>query len=150
MTTIACNKESMAGDLQFTNIKDFSKWKGKTKVFKFKAHELHYPHADFIVGFAGTAADIIEVADYFDFPERWDKLPRVRGLAGLVLTADKKIFCFDDYAKWLKVEADYHAIGSGGPIALGVLANNGSPKEAIRAAMRHDSFTGFGVKELKF
>lgn len=138
----------MACDLQFTD--GTTKWKGKTKIYKFKAHPLIYPVCDFIVGFAGTASDIISVAEFFSMPDVI-KPPRIRGIfRGLVLTEEQDIFTFDHYAQWLAVNDKYAACGSGQTVALGAMAAGASPKEAIKHASKHDAFTGFGVKTLKF
>lgn len=150
MTTIACNKDELAGDLQFTNMSDFSKWKGVTKVYRFEPHEKTYSVCPFIVGFAGTAQDIITVSEFFSQPDEFNQLPKVKGLRGLVLTERRDIFVFDTYTHWIKVNQPYMAIGTGAPFSMGVLAAGGSPTEAIKVAMKHDSFTGFGVKSLRF
>lgn len=44
--------------------------------------------------------------------------------------------------------APYFANGSGGEMARGVLALGASPEEAVRAAMKHDIYTGGGVDVL--
>ena len=119
MTTIAVNKEEMAGDLQFTNTNTGTKWKGKTKIYKFNAHPSTFADCDFIVGFAGTASDIITVAEFFSMPDAFKNPPKIRSISGLVLTADKDIFIFDDYTKWLVVNEPFAAIGSGAPIVTG-------------------------------
>lgn len=141
----------MYGDRQFTNHNSGNKFKGTTKVYSFRAHEDGYPE-DFIVGFAGAASDIVTVVSYFTSPEKFKSPPRVRGLSGLVLTASQNIFMFDDYQKWLAVDQPFYAIGSGSAYALGAMANGASPKEAVKAAMQHDSYTGMGIKgvRLKF
>lgn len=144
MTTIACNRDELYGDLQYTN--GSLKWKGKTKVFKFKAHPLTYEDADFIVGFTGAAGDVVSVSSYFSFPDRFPKLPRVRNCGGLVLTADRDIFCFDHFSEWMVVDQEYMSIGSGSPYALGALAAGASPKEAVKNAMKYDIYSGLGIK----
>lgn len=151
MTTIACNKEEIACDLQFTDVNTGQKWKGKGKVFYFEPSVLHYPHSSFYVGFAGTAKDMITVADYFSMPEEYEELPKLEGnLLGMVLTAKKEIFVFDDYRSWLPVDAKFHAIGSGAQTAVGALECGKTPKQAIQTAMKHDSYTGYGVKSFRF
>lgn len=149
MTTIAASKieKTIAGDLQFTE--GTQKWKGKTKIYKFKAHELTYPHCDFLAGFCGKASALVAVAEFFSRPED-TKPPKVSGLSGLVLTENGDIFVFDDYKCWIAVGQDYASIGSGSSVALGALASGASVKEAIRAASKYDTYTGMGVKELKF
>jgi hypothetical protein len=146
LTTIACNREALYGDLQFTNNVTGNKWKGKTKVYKFKANPATYAECDFIVGFCGSASDIVEIATFFTHPEMFDKQPRVRGISGLVLTANKDIYIFDDYGKWLAMDVDFAAIGSGANYAIGAMENGASPRDAVRAAMKHDAFTGYGTK----
>jgi ATP-dependent protease HslVU (ClpYQ) peptidase subunit len=150
LTTIVCNLEEMAGDLQFTNVVTGYKFKGKTKVYKFQPHDLHYPNGEFIVGFAGTASDIVTVAEFFSNPEGFRTPPKVRGLTGLVLTSKKEIFYFDTFTNWIRVGDKYSAIGSGAQVALGVLASGGSPTEAIKIASKHDAYTGMGMKTESF
>lgn len=146
MTTIACNKEEVYGDLQFTNHSTGNKWKGETKVYRYKPHPLTC-HVDFIVGYAGTAQEIVTVHSFFSEPDMFDKPPRPpRGLTGLVLTADKDIYMFNDYSKWLIVKEPFSAIGSGSEYAKGAMSQGASPKEAVKVAMKHDSYTGLGLK----
>jgi hypothetical protein len=146
LTTIACNRESLYGDLQYTNNVNGNKWKGKTKVFKFKAHELTYPECDFIVGFCGTASDVAEISTYFEFPEMFSKLPKGRGASGLILTENRDIFIFDHYSSWLAVAEPFLAVGSGASYAVGAMAAGATPREAVRIASKSDAYTGMGVK----
>lgn len=140
----------MYADLQFTNMDSGNKWKGKTKVYKFKAKPDTYAFCDFIVGFCGNASDIVTISSYFEFPEMFDKPPKTKGISGLVLTADKDIFVFDDYTRWLAVNEPFAAIGTGANYAIGAMSSGKTPKEAVRVAMKHDAFTGFGVKGYRF
>lgn len=149
MTTLVCNKEELQGDLQFTG--GNNKFKGKTKVYQFKAHPDTYP-CDFIVGFCGIAAEIVPAVSYFSDPDSYKKPPRAK-ISGLVLTAQKKIFIFeDDYTKWLIVDQPFYAMGSGAPYALAAMEVGATPKEAIKVAMKHDPLTGMGIRgyKLKF
>ena len=148
MTTIVCNKEEMACDLQMT-LGIGTKVKTKTKIFYIPAHELHHPE-DFLVGFAGTASDIIDVVDYYMNPELYKSIPRTKGLSGLILTKSKQIYMFDTPGKWLAVTSPYHAIGSGNHAALGAMSVGASPKDAVLAATKVDPFTGMGTKVLTF
>lgn len=143
MTTIACNREEMYGDLQYTN--GTYKWKGNGKVFKFKAHPATCPN-DFIVGFSGTAGDLVTVKHFFDNPDGYKKPPKVAELYGLVLTDKGNIYRFNDYTRWLEVREPFAAIGSGGDFALGAMSAGATPKEAIKQAMRYDVYTGLGIK----
>jgi ATP-dependent protease HslVU (ClpYQ) peptidase subunit len=132
----------MYGDLQFTN--GSNKWKGASKVFKINSPAVW--HCPFIVGFAGTASDLISVRYFFEDPEAFPKPPKIKQLEGLILTAEREIYVFDNYTKWLKVEEPFSAIGSGAMFATGAMGAGASPKEAVKVAMKSDIYTGFGVK----
>lgn len=148
MTTIAATKDEIACDLQFTN--GSMKFKGATKIYRFKAHKDTYPHSDFMIGFAGTASQVAHAAAFFADPDGHKKTPTLRGLYGLVLTEQKKLYTFDDLKAWLVVDQPYYSIGSGSSFALGALRAGASPKEAVQAAMKDDIFTGYGVKVYNF
>jgi ATP-dependent protease HslVU (ClpYQ) peptidase subunit len=142
LTTIACNREELYGDLQFTN--GTYKFKGNSKVYKIKAHPKLYEH-DFIVGFAGVSNDCLSVRNFFENPDT--SKPRVRELYGLVLTATGEIYRFDnDCTKWHEVRDPFCAIGSGRDFAMGAMAMGASPKEAVKIAMTKDIYSGMGVK----
>lgn len=150
MTTIACNKEEMYGDKQFTTIATGDKFRGKTKVYKYEAFEGIYD-CPFIVGYAGSANDIITVHSFFAHPEMFSKPPKAPdALTGLVLTADKHIFVFTNYMQWLVVDEPFHAIGSGSGYAMGAMAAGASPLDAVKLAAKHDAYTGFGYKGHSF
>ena len=131
----------MYGDLQMTN--GTYKFKCSGKVFRFKAHPNTCAH-DFIVGFAGTADDMLEVKYFFDDPDK--KPPVAKGVYGLVLTERGEIYRFDNYKRWIETNEPFSAIGSGRDFALGAMAAGLSPKEAVKVAMTKDTFTGMGIK----
>ena len=122
------------------------KTKCKTKVYKFEPHELHFEYERFMVGFCGTASEIVDIVDFYERPDLYDHMPKTRNLSGLVLTESGKIFQFDRPDKWLAVEAPYAAMGSGACAALGALHMGASPRDAIKAATKIDPFTGMGIK----
>lgn len=148
MTTIVCNKEEMACDLQLTYAGQI-KSKTPTKVWEIPGHELHYPE-DFLLGICGSADMMIEVVDYFERPELFKGPPKLRGATGLVLTRSGKIFQFDTAGKWFAIATKFAAIGSGSPSAYGALHSGATPKEAVMAASKVDPFTGMGCKVFKF
>lgn len=139
----------MACDQQATTPQG-SKFKIKTKIFKFPPHPLMYPKGEFLVGFAGNVNEWMEAADWLQNPENYGKPPSIRDMSGLVLTCKKEIFLFSKVTNWLKIETGFHSIGSGSSFALGALTNGASPSEAIRTAMKHDIGSGLGVKTLGF
>jgi ATP-dependent protease HslVU (ClpYQ) peptidase subunit len=149
LTTVVCNKEEMACDLCFTQNGAIT-WKGKTKIYKFKAHPDTYPVCEFIIGFAGTANDIITAVEFFNNPDDFKKVPPIKGLTGLVLTQQKDIYMFNELGKWIGVDEPYASIGSGSPFALGAMAAGSTPKEAVKAATARDPYTGLGIKTLSF
>lgn len=145
MTTIACSREEIAGDRQFTE--SGRKWQGKTKLFRFLPHPNTFPLCEFIIGFAGAAGAIMNIAEFFTLPDLI-KPPRVKGVSGLVLTAKKEIYVFDDYpvSSWIPVTEKYAAIGTGGSIAVGAMSAGLSPLEAVKLASKHDIYTGLGFQ----
>ena len=149
MTTIVCSRSEMACDLQMTIHQQF-KVKAKTKIYLIEPHDLHFAHESFIMGFCGSATEIIQVVDFYERPELYKDIPRTKNLQGLVLTKSGKIFQFDTPSQWLAVEGNFAAMGSGAPSAYGALHVGASPKEAVQAAMKVDPFTGMGTKVLSF
>jgi len=152
LTTIVCDRKSIASDLQYTASTGY-KWKGRTKLYRFSAHPLTYEHSDFIIGIAGTADDAVSIAHFYSSPEDWVKGPPKVGpnINGIVLTEDKNVFMFTSkYTQWMGVADKHIAIGSGGEFALGALAAGKSLKEAIKIASNKDSYTGMGYMEMSF
>ncbi len=148
MTTIACNKKEMCCDLQFTYGGDV-KVKGTTKIYKMSPHVKTYPEP-YIIGFCGNTGDMIEVADFYERPDTYTKLPRVKNLSGLVLTESGSIYIFDTPSRWVLTDTLFAAMGSGATVALGALHMNASPEEAVAAASQVDPYTGMGTKTLSF
>jgi 20S proteasome alpha/beta subunit len=146
LTTIACNREEMYGDLQYTNTVTGGKFKGNGKVYKFD--ESGFFDFPYLIGFTGTASDVAKAVSYLARPDLFKKAPVAR-VSGLVLTQKKEIFLFEDYLNWMKVKAKYHAMGSGCTFALGAMAKGASPKEAVKVAMQFDCYTGMGVQGFK-
>ena len=135
----------MACDRQFTYA-DVSKFKGKTKIFKVNSPKFEWP---FLIGFSGNADQFMQVLDFLESPED-ERMPRVRGVTGLVLTATKKIYTFGNTGDWIQIDQPYFSIGSGSLTALGALHAGASPLEAVKAASKVDPFTGMGFRTLKF
>lgn len=138
----------MSGDLLYSN--DVLKFKGAPKVYKMKPHELHWPHSEFLIGFCGIASEMIELIDFYQQPEVYGKLPRTRATKGVVLIPDGTIYMFDNPRTWMEVKEPHWAMGSGNLTALGAMHAGASTKDAIKAAMKVDPFTGGGVKTVKF
>ena len=146
MTTVVCNRKEMACDLQMTQ-DGWLKWKCKTKIFRINDSSA-FPD-NFLVGFSGTAGDMMDAADYFMHPENYKKVPAINS-NGLVLTDKGIIYHFTKLDKWYQFDTPYAAIGSGGSVALGAMELGATPVEAIKVAMKHDAFTGFGTKSYRW
>ena len=138
----------MAGDLQMT-ISGAQKTKCASKIFKVIPNRDYFPEP-FIVGFSGDASEIMDVVDFYEHPEIYQKAPKVKGLHALVLTEGGKIFQFQDPNKWVLMDTKFATVGSGGSVALGAMHVGASPKQAVEAASKVDPFTGMGVKVFKF
>lgn len=145
LTTIACSREAMVGDLQYNDEINSTRWKGAPKIYRFRASRVC--DVDFIAGFAGAADYLIQHVDYFGNPEVFSPPEEHEG-RGLVLTAKGDIFMFSNCLKWLKVRQPFAAIGSGANIALGAMASGKTPKEAVKIASKIDLYTGLGFVEL--
>jgi 20S proteasome alpha/beta subunit len=148
ITTIACSRKEIACDLKMTYSGSIQ-WKCKTKIYQFDAHPDTYP-VDFMIGFAGTANDMVTAAEFFSMPDNFKTVPRIKGLNGLVLTAKGEIYIFDTLDKWLMIDEPYAAIGSGSMFAIGAMSAGAPPKEAIKAASKSDPYTGLGCKVMSF
>lgn len=148
MTTIACNRDEIVCDLQYTT-EGYGKFKGNPKIYEFEPSSI-YP-TSYFVGFCGTAREMFTVGDFFASPDSYESIPKVETeVAGLILTKDKKIFMFDSGLRWIEVKDQYFAIGSGASFAKGAMASGKTPLEAVRIAMKHDPYTGYGTKVFKF
>jgi ATP-dependent protease HslVU (ClpYQ) peptidase subunit len=150
MTTVAANKSEMACDLQGT-MGQQQKMKMDTKIHHIPQNDLIYPDGEFLLGLAGQADICIELADFFKYPETYERAPRIRqgDIIGLILTDKGHLFTFTNPAKWLAIKDPFFAIGSGALTALGALHAGASPRDAVKAAMKIDPFTGMGTKVLK-
>jgi 20S proteasome alpha/beta subunit len=132
----------MACDLQMTQA-GWIKWKCKTKIFRINDSSA-FPD-NFLVGFSGTAGDMMDAVDYLRYPEHYKKAPILTS-EGLVLTEKGVIYHFTKLDKWSCLDTPFAGIGSGSPVALGALETGATPVEAIKIAMRRDAFTGMGTK----
>ena len=143
MTTIACNRSSIACDLQISWDSGY-KFRTTTKVFGIEANDL-IP-VPFYVGYAGQLDLAYEVIDWLRHPDTV-KRPR-RCPTMLILTEKGKIITFlnTNPATWVEVAEPFFSIGSGAQFAQASMLAGLSPREAILAASKLDTNTGMGVK----
>lgn len=142
MTTIACNRESIACDLQVTS--GNTRFKVKTKIFSFDPHERTY-NKPFMVGYCGEVEQALDVIDWLTYPDA--PIPRRKKVEFLVLTQDKKIFTFYNPTQWIEFDEPSLAIGSGADYALAAMRVGKTPKEAVEVAAKLDIKTGMGIRE---
>lgn len=141
----------MSCDLQGT-IGESQKLKMHTKIYRFKPNPLTYNKCNFMIGFAGSVDDIITVSDWFDQPDAYEgqKLTLAREVQGLVLTERGDMYYMTTPDKWLKLKDKVFAIGTGANVALGALNVGASTRDAVKAAIKVDPFSGMGVKTFTF
>jgi ATP-dependent protease HslVU (ClpYQ) peptidase subunit len=145
MTTIACNRESIACDLQVTA--GNTKFKATTKIWSFDPTPSTY-HTPYFVGYAGHVQKALGVLEWLANPV--GKAPTVKQMDFLVLTEDGKIFTFQSPVNWIEVNEPFYCIGSGADFASGALASGKTPLEAVKVASHHDINTGMGFRDYNF
>ena len=151
MTTIAVTRDEMACDLQGT-IGDSQKLKMNTKIYKYNPHPLTYNKCRFMIGFAGSVDDIITMSDFFYSPDAYEgvQIKLSQGIQGVVLTERGDMFYMTSPEKWMLLKDDVFAIGTGANVALGALNVGATPREAVKAAIKVDPYSGMGVKSYSF
>ena len=128
MTTIACTKKSMSADSQATSGASAS---STTKIFKGK---------DYIVGYAGTESAGRKFVSWLK--DRETDKPSLSDFEALVLHYDGRMEYWDDNMFPIEIRDPYYAIGSGADFASGALFHGHSTEEAVKAASKHDVYTG--------
>ncbi len=149
MTTIACNVNSLACDLQFT-YGGTTKFKGKTKVLPLEGQvcEDMFGVKKAFLGFSGNADGWGQVVNWFSIPE--GKAPKCKNIEFLLLTDQKKIYHATNLVNWMYIPEKFFAIGSGRVFALSAMSCGKSPLEACKTASKFDINTGLGFLEYKF
>lgn len=135
----------MAGDKQFTG--GTTKFKGKTKIYKLSpAGCANFLSEKVFVGFSGKADSIGDAIWWLNNPT--EKMPKVRDIEALMLTAEGVISCTTTLRNWLVIDAPYCAIGSGASFAMSAMEMGMTPIEAVRHASKFDVGTGMGFNKL--
>lgn len=140
MTTIAISKNQIAGDHQCTS--------GNGK-FDIGTKLRHYPegfyHTPYTIGFCGDVDHILQVLAFFDNPIGWEAPKKLQRAEFVMLTADHKMFTFQHPLRLMPINSKFYAIGSGSHFAMGAMEFGASPYEAVKAATKHDIFSGMKV-----
>lgn len=144
MTTIAVNKNMMAGDRQFTHGSGM-KLLGKTKILEVPLPELFDAKRAFL-GFAGNADVWGNVVGWLHDPT--GKPPKCREVEFLLLTDRGTIMHGTNLTNWLEICTPSYAIGSGMQYAQAAMSVGKTPYEAVKVASKHDAMTGMGFNKL--
>ncbi len=104
-----------------------------------------------LLGFSGCLAIGQRFVDWVRAGMRGDAPDMARGgnKASAIIVHDGYIVSCDD-SGWDRLKAEYYAIGSGRLLALGAMAHGASAEEAVRAAIRHDIYSGGAVQVVKW
>ncbi|ODT84837.1 hypothetical protein [Phenylobacterium sp. SCN 70-31] len=100
-----------------------------------------------LVSGAGHATYLYDLRQWADLPKKKRKigppLPSKdqENSMGVMIEPDGKIYVLQETGICLS-GAEYYAIGSGSEFALGAMAMGASAEEAVRAAIKHDCYSG--------
>ena len=134
MTTIACNKFTMAADSQFTSGNLVTTGQ---KIFKVKGD---------IVAFAGDQQSGIAFIDWLNGGDK-PELP-LEDFEALVLTKVGQIVYYGHLLKSYIIKEANYSIGSGSHIAIGSMMEGATPDKAVRNACKKDAYSSGPVKVL--
>lgn len=70
------------------------------------------------------------------------------GFEGVIVRKSGKIEIYDQEVK-STIRCNYYAFGSGNHLALGAMANGATAKQAVKAAIKHDVYSGGKITKLK-
>ena len=155
MTTIAIRGDEMAADTQVSD-----EYSGLKMACTTKIERIETDAGDAILGMTGSVYGGLLFEKWFTYDdEEWRDEFGECHLADIVWPED------DFYAVLLSPEGlvvynlygvadtppknDFYAFGSGSKCALGALEMGATPREAVKAAAKHDLYTGGRVVTLK-
>ena len=139
MTTIVCDRTTMAGDTQLTD--DAGSVSHGRKVFKHKGN---------VIGVAGTYTEAVQFMAWYKAGMRGEA-PKMKNVSALLLSKEGLIFCFDGTCNSYRITDKFMAIGSGAHAAMGAMHMGATPREAVLVAAKVDANTGgqVTVRKLK-
>lgn len=155
MTTIVATTKGLYADSQCTSYPGF-----KTSKLAYVVHEK--TGEDYLVGGAGYLEELhflvkllgeygLERIWKLHLTEHWPpKILKNADTELVIVTRDRKIYCFNASLVPMPVNQDTYAIGSGGEYATSALAFGKTPIEAVEFACQHDPYSKPPVHELKF
>lgn len=134
MTTIVCNRTSMAADKRVTGGPMFK----TTKIFRINGS---------LIGFCGNLEAALQFVEWRRTPDTKPEFAE-NSFEALELSANGSLTYWASQLVAMAVEDEFYAIGSGASLALGAMAMGASPKRAIAVAAMYDSGTGPDVQTL--
>ena len=144
MTTIAATATQIAADKQATHSGGL-KFKMTSKIQSFDNKTFY--KTPFHVGLAGNVDTFADIWGYFQYPEQYKKMPKLKG-EGIILSEDGRIWTFVQPTIWLRVDGPHYAIGTGMNFAMGAMTQGGTAVDAVKAAMKLDPNTGIGITRI--
>lgn len=133
MTTIACDRKSMAADSRRT--RGGFAYTSSPKVRKINGD---------LVGAAGDVSDIEKFSDWYKTKE--NKLPKLRDMNALVLTKEGVLYEVYENGVFIEVIEPFYAIGSGFELAMAAMEAGASTKKAVEIACKYDKNSGLPVQ----
>ena len=94
-----------------------------------------------VLGCCGEYGAILKVVEWLRNGGETDSKPRLSRdseFAGLLVNPSNEVFHYQISLRPLRINADFHAIGSGRKIAIGAMAAGASAEQAIKIACRYD------------
>ncbi len=132
MTTVACNKDSMAADSQFTS--------GTLITHSRKIHKIK----EDIVAYAGSQQSGVAFIDWLNGGDKPD-VP-LDDFEAIVLTKSGMMLYYGEQLKVTSVTEPFIAIGSGSHIAIGSMMEGATPNKAVRNACKMDAYSSGPIK----
>jgi ATP-dependent protease HslVU (ClpYQ) peptidase subunit len=133
MTTIACDKTSMACDslTDHGNIRLLT----DSKIVRVRNE---------LIGMAGLKEGSLLFVEWYKGDRK--QRPQIKIDFSVIVLNEKGIFLYQEYFVCIKVRHDFYALGSGAEAALGAMHAGASPKEAVEIACKVNMNTGLPVR----
>lgn len=135
MTTIVCDRRSMAADRRGTSNPVFK----TTKIFRVHGS---------LIGVSGNLEQALRFVEWRRTPESKPTFSEGASLEVLELSPDGTITWWGPEMVGVVIENDFYAVGSGAMAALGAMSMGATPKQAVAIASVWDAATGPEVQTM--
>jgi ATP-dependent protease HslVU (ClpYQ) peptidase subunit len=136
MTTIVCDRRSMAADKRISGV-------GSAV---FKTAKLHRVRGS-IIGFCGNPEQALQFIEWRRNPDAKPTFSEPC-FEAIEMTAAGELFWWGTEMMAIPIEDAVYAIGSGAAYALGAMAMGAKPAKAVQIAAQYDSATGAEVQTM--